>query len=172
MLATPENVASAGIIEITITRDGGTTVLRVVNSGFLDEAVWDDVFEDTRLGWIGALALLQQYLERGAGWRLRRFLHMRPTHAAYETVVPWLEEERRLQQWLATSGQPRAPGKSFDIVLRDAGARTARVIARTPRTMTLAFDGEPETLELLVFTNRLRTATGEALDRLVALLNA
>ncbi|HUF51650.1 MAG TPA: SRPBCC domain-containing protein, partial [Longimicrobiales bacterium] len=65
VLAGPENVAPAGMIEITITRDGGTTVLRVVNSGFLDEAVWDDVFEDTRLGWIGALALLQQYLERG-----------------------------------------------------------------------------------------------------------
>lgn len=55
---------------------GGRTVLRVVTSGFPEDASWDDWVEATRKGWIFELESLRHYLERHAG-RDRRVIYLR-----------------------------------------------------------------------------------------------
>ncbi len=45
-------------LETLIGREQGDTVVRLVNSGFLDGAEWDDEYEGVRSGWVNALAVL------------------------------------------------------------------------------------------------------------------
>ena len=47
--------------------DGGRTILRLVHSGFEANAVWDNLFEATRLGWKAQFWGLRHYLERHRG---------------------------------------------------------------------------------------------------------
>jgi len=46
---------------------GGTTVVRVVTSGFPADEAWDEWFEGTRRGWAFELRSLKHYLERHRG---------------------------------------------------------------------------------------------------------
>jgi uncharacterized protein YndB with AHSA1/START domain len=45
------------LLEVTIVREGGETLVTLVNSGFLDGSRWDEEYEGSS-GWRGALAVL------------------------------------------------------------------------------------------------------------------
>jgi uncharacterized protein YndB with AHSA1/START domain len=57
----------AQVTDYWLESDGGVTRVRVVTSGFPDDADWDDLVEGTRLGWLFELRQLRHYLERHAG---------------------------------------------------------------------------------------------------------
>jgi uncharacterized protein YndB with AHSA1/START domain len=57
-------------------RDGGGTVLRFVQSGFLDEADWDDEFDSFDAGWDLFLGNLRSYLRHFAGLPVRNAVAM------------------------------------------------------------------------------------------------
>jgi len=57
----------ARVTDFRLEGRGGSTRLRVVTSGFPDDAEWDDMVEGTRLGWSFELRQLKHYLERHAG---------------------------------------------------------------------------------------------------------
>jgi len=52
------------MLEITIASDRGETTIRLVNSGFREDAAFDDEFEGVVSGWTLALATLKHWLER------------------------------------------------------------------------------------------------------------
>lgn len=58
---------SAQVTDFLLLGKEGRTLLRVVTSGFPDEASWDDWVEGTRHGWRFELASLRHYLERHPG---------------------------------------------------------------------------------------------------------
>ena len=49
-----------GVLEVTISKEAGDTVIRLVNSGFREGAQWDDEFEGIDSGWRMSLAKLKQ----------------------------------------------------------------------------------------------------------------
>ena len=64
------------VTDYHLEAEGGRTRLRVVTSGFPDDATWDDMVEGTRLGWLFELRQLKHYLESHAG-RDRRAVFLR-----------------------------------------------------------------------------------------------
>ncbi len=61
-----------------IEAQGGRTVLRLVHSGFGQDASFDDEYEGTRSGWSFELRSLRQYLEHHAGKTRRALWIQRP----------------------------------------------------------------------------------------------
>ena len=97
------------VTEFTLDGDGGSTVLRVVTSGFPAGAEWDDIVEGTRTGWSFELRSLKSYLEGHDG---------RPRHVAYvrhRVPLPRDEVGRRLfgDDGLAVRHAPA--GSPFDL---------------------------------------------------------
>lgn len=88
-------------------RDGGT-FLRVVTSGFPDDASWDDWVEGTRLGWRFELRSLKRYLERHPG-QDRSVVYLRRR-------VP-LSHEEAWGRIVARDalGWPPVEGEAFDV---------------------------------------------------------
>jgi uncharacterized protein YndB with AHSA1/START domain len=150
VLRAPPHVAPPGVIEITIRREQGETVLTIVNSGFLDGPEWDELVEGVRSGWTLALAVLKEYLEHYASRSKRTFVHMQPAQLDFDTLLDWFTQEPKLQRWLTTSGAPRAG--VFPLVFRDGVRAEARVIARTTRELALALPAQEAVLELKGFT--------------------
>ena len=77
----PEEVREKGVvtaIDYFIEARGGTTVVRLVNSGFSADAEWDDYFHMLENGWTFFLWNLKHYLERHPGTK-RRMISVRPT---------------------------------------------------------------------------------------------
>lgn len=91
------------LMEITITRDGGATVMNLVNSGFSEAAEKDGAFKDTQSGWQCALMTLKVWLERYPALTRKRAILMRPAahapsrlHSLYATADgrrQWLEPD-------------------------------------------------------------------------------
>jgi uncharacterized protein YndB with AHSA1/START domain len=53
-------------VDYTIESRGGTTIVRLVHSGFADDT-WEDELDNLNSGWAAFLALLKHYLERHRG---------------------------------------------------------------------------------------------------------
>lgn len=51
------------VMEITITKDGGETVMRLVNSGFSEDPGKDETYKGTVSGWAHALTVMKVWLE-------------------------------------------------------------------------------------------------------------
>ena len=52
------------LMEITISKDGGDTVMHLVNSGFSEDPKKDDNFRGTVSGWANALTTMKVWLEQ------------------------------------------------------------------------------------------------------------
>ncbi|MGH7606411.1 MAG: SRPBCC family protein, partial [Gemmatimonadales bacterium] len=78
VLSSSGQTAPPGVIEITIVRARGETVITVVNSGFGEGPEWDEMYEGVRSGWELTLGLSRVYLERYFGRPKRSFLQMQP----------------------------------------------------------------------------------------------
>lgn len=66
----------AQVTDYRLEGDGGDTVLRVVTSGFPEDAEWDEWVEGTRRGWRFELRSLKHYLEEHPG-RDREVVYLR-----------------------------------------------------------------------------------------------
>ena len=52
------------VMEITIAKEGGDTVMRLVNSGFSEDPKKDESYKGTVSGWANALATMKLWLEQ------------------------------------------------------------------------------------------------------------
>jgi uncharacterized protein YndB with AHSA1/START domain len=86
-----------GVLEVTLRRDGGDTVIHLVNSGFTDAPAWEDEFLGIRHGWTMALAVLQVYVERYWQHAKQQVGVFLPTSASFEAIA---REYRRPAAWL------------------------------------------------------------------------
>ena len=68
----------ATVVDWHLEGAGGTTVLRLVHSGFGRDADWDTEYDGTRRGWGFELFSLKHYLERHAGTARRAFWIRQP----------------------------------------------------------------------------------------------
>ena len=133
--------------EVTIAREGGTTVLRLVNSGFLEGPDWDEELAGTDSGWELALATLAHYLERYRGRDRTHRLEMRPVEQApYDAVVPLYTTRAGLESWVGGAARPGAEplhrGAPAALDLGDGLTLDGEVLAAAPHELLLSW---PET---------------------------
>jgi uncharacterized protein YndB with AHSA1/START domain len=141
-----------GILEVTISKEGGETVIRLVNSGFREGAEWNDEFEGTDSGWRMAMALLKHYLDNYFGTPRSSFLVMRPAEFSFEQIVPLHRTGAGLKKWLTKSGEYGEVGENYSLELQESGKSSGRVLAKTKRETTLSWDEIHGVLELKAFS--------------------
>jgi uncharacterized protein YndB with AHSA1/START domain len=168
-------------LEILIEQSGGTTNVRLVNSGFRDGADFAEEYEGVRSGWDASLALLRHYLERHQGEGRHASLLVRPAAVSAEELYRCFSDGDRLATWLTRRGAVGETGSKVELELRDGGRLTGEVIAATGREKSVTWVEEDDAvLELKGFAAgggrmvglRLTTwgADGSRLARLERLL--
>jgi uncharacterized protein YndB with AHSA1/START domain len=140
-----------GVLEITISRAGGDTVITLVNSGFREGAEWDDEYEGIVSGWQMSLRVLKEYLERHLGRDKSAILCIRPARFEYEQLRPYFLDEALLARWLTRSGSVPRVGDRYALELREGSRATGRVLAVTSREAALSWDEIDGILELKAF---------------------
>jgi uncharacterized protein YndB with AHSA1/START domain len=141
-----------GILEVTISKEGGETVIRLVNSGFREGAEWNEEFEGTDSGWRMALTLLKHYLENYFGISRASFFVIHPAGFSFEQVVPLHRTAAGLKKWLTKSGGYGEVGASYSLELQEGGKASGRVLAKTNRETTLSWEEIHGVLELKAFS--------------------
>ncbi|HJR62053.1 MAG TPA: SRPBCC domain-containing protein [Gemmatimonadaceae bacterium] len=141
-----------GILEITIRRGEGETVVTLVNSGFREGAEWDDEYEGVVSGWQMALHILKEYLERYFGRTKTTILCMRPAPLEYERLRPYFLDERLLSRWLTMAGGVPRAGERYVLQLRDGSRASGRVLIVTRREVALTWEEIGGVLELKAFS--------------------
>ena len=148
-----------GILEVIVEREGNQTLVRLIQSGFREEAQWDQQYEGVSSGWHMALGLLRHYLENYFGEPRRSILVMRPAHFTSEQIDPYYREPARLTNWLTeeagtnleSSGGIGNEGDRCELVLRGGGKLTGIVLARTAHEVAVSWPGRRAALELKLF---------------------
>ena len=141
-----------GILEVRIQREGGSTLVRLVNSGFPEDAAWNDQYEGVDSGWKMALAILKYYLENHFGRNKTMILALRPASFRYEQLREYFLEESKLARWLTASGSIGKVGDLCQLNLRDDGTLSGQVLAVTQREVTISWKEIGGTLELKGFS--------------------
>ena len=140
------------LLEVTLARDGGETVLTLVNSGFLEGGSWDDEFEGVHSGWTLALAILKHYLEHHLGQPKSVVLALADARFEYEQLLPCLTRASGLASWLTTAGDVGAVGDRCVLDLRDGGRLSGRVLAKSRREVALSWEETGGVFEMKGFT--------------------
>jgi uncharacterized protein YndB with AHSA1/START domain len=145
-----------GLQEILITQDGGSCVLRLVNSGFRDGSDWDDEYEGVVSGWAMALATLKRWIESYKGGERSHHIVARPAAFEYEDLAPLFTTADGLKGWLASEVRAPAaelqPGAALDLELVGGGALTGEVLARTSRELLFSWEERRGVLGLKCFS--------------------
>jgi uncharacterized protein YndB with AHSA1/START domain len=129
-------------LEILIRQSGGQTIVRLINSGFLDGAAWEEEYEGVRSGWHGSLALLKHSLERHFEEPRRASLIVRPASVGPEELYRCFSEADGLASWLTRAGALRDVGEAASLLLRDGTRLSGTVIAATGREKAVTWDEE------------------------------
>lgn len=127
-------------LEIDITREAGTTVLNLTNSGFLDKDGWDDEYEGIQSGWQMALAMLKQYAEQYFGRPRVQFFAMRPAQYEFADLLSHYRDANLLAEWLTSSGAIGNTGDRYALVLQDGGRVSGEVLAVTGWEVQLSWN--------------------------------
>lgn len=141
-----------GILEVRITREGGTTRVRLINSGFREDSKWNEEYEGIVSGWQMSLAIMKNYLEYHFGRPKKQLLIMRPAVFEYEQLRTYFLDAGKLSQWLVSAGGIRRVGDACQLTLRDSGKLTGRVLAVTKWEVALSWEEIGGTLELKGFS--------------------
>lgn len=148
----PGPMPPSGILEVIIERDAGETVIRLVNSGFREDAQWNEEYEGVASGWHTSLALLREYLENYFGQPRTSILVMQPAQFDYAQVARYFREPALLAKWLTKSGSIGEEGEACKLVLQGGDTLTGRVIARTDHEVTVSWNEARAALELKSFS--------------------
>lgn len=139
------------LLEITLTRSGGDTRIRLVNSGFGDDADFDEQFAGIDSGWRMALAILKEYLERHFGMPKATFMALRPAAFEFAALAPWFTDAGRLGRWFGSGSGVGQVGAPVSLALLDGGMLTGQVLCRTPVEVALRWSEIGGTCELKAF---------------------
>jgi uncharacterized protein YndB with AHSA1/START domain len=162
------------LMEITITKDGGETVMNLVNSGFADDPKKKDTFEGTVSGWKHALAVMKVWLEQYPDRTRHHDLVVRPAAFSWEVLRPLYATPEGRAKWME-------PDVSWHgNVLSDAGREVLLSLPGRDGVVALkAFSMGPQFMVGLDEMIWMRTGTTaedakprlmRALDRLLPLL--
>ena len=148
---TPPPGRPPGVLEVTIEARGGSTVVRLVNSGFLEGAEWQNEFDGVDSGWQMALGILKHYLENYYGQPRASFLAMRPAVYTNEQLLPLQRSGDGLAKWLTTAGVIGGVGEPVKLALRGAGTVNGKVLALTKSETEFSWLEERAILGLKAF---------------------
>lgn len=149
--------------QIHVRRDGGTTLVDLVHSGFGDDAPWGDEFEGIDSGWTMALAVLRHYLEHHYGRPRHQAFAMRPVSTGAPAPAPsdasagapsfdaLFRSAEGLGRWLTRAGAVGEVGEAVALELREGGPLHGQVLAWTGREVALSWAEQEGTLELKSF---------------------
>ena len=135
------------LTEFTLEPKGGGTVVRVVQSGFLEDAAWDDEYEGNKSGWPNALAALKHFVLTYVGQPKKTLMAARKGEFDYAAVAPKL----RNVDWLAKGGTVGDTGSRVTLALESGPTLHGRVLSRSDRHLVATWDELPGILELMVF---------------------
>ncbi len=140
------------VLDVILTRDGGDTRIRIVNSGFSADAEFDDQFDGIDSGWRMALGALKEYLERHFGEDRSIFMALRPIDRDPAAAYPFFIDRDRLRQWLEApsgavpnetapddEGDLGAVGQEVSLHLEGGGTLSGPILARTDVEVALAW---------------------------------
>ncbi len=120
------------LIEVTVHPEAGGTRLRLVHSGFDEDAGWDGEYEGARSGWTNALAHLKVYLEEHPGQDKATFDAFQPASYALEELFELTRTPEGLATWLGEAQGPiEAVGDPVRIDLEHGGSLTGHVVSMT-----------------------------------------
>lgn len=142
----------SGILEVRIAQEGGATVIRLINSGFREDAKWNEEYEGVNSGWQTALALLKEYIENYFGRSKETVMILRPASYTYDELREYFLDPVKLSKWLTVSGAIGEPGEACELVFRDGGKLSGRVLAVTKREAALSWKEIGGALELKGFS--------------------
>lgn len=140
--------------EVIIRSEGGTTVLRLVHSGFGKPDPDSEVVQGIDSGWTMALAAMKHYVENHFGKSKRAVSIFVPARFEYESLLreSYLSS-KGLGGWL-TSGQASVPEEGrVALTLTSGRALTGQVVALTDHEVSIAWDEISGLLELKAFGN-------------------
>lgn len=139
-------------LEVTIEREGGHSVLRLVQSGFGEGPEWDDEYEGMLSGWMIALAVLKLFVERYLGRTRREILVLRDAPYEPDEVLRLQRSEEGLAEWLASSGTGGATvGTPVRLELDDGRTLTGTVLRATASETLWSWDEIEGIVELKAF---------------------
>lgn len=138
------------ILEVTVEQDGGDTVVTLINSGFSEDAAFDDEFEGIDSGWTRVLAIMKHYLENHFGKDRGLFTSLRMGEIDLDAVAPWYRDAHRLGEWLLEDGDPTVDG-SFTATLKGGRKWSGNLLTQTRRDSTFTWDEIDGILELTAF---------------------
>lgn len=127
-----EGEKPAQITDYMIEAKGGSTVVRVVTSGFPLDSSWDGWVEGTERGWAFELRSLKHYLERHVG-ELRHVLYLRRRVPLARDEIWSRLRESELNRWL-TAGEPfdNRPASQYAAIVNDPEDAMFRVSVEPP----------------------------------------
>ena len=129
-------------LEIRIQQEEGASVVRLVNSGFLDGSTWDEEYEGVRSGWDAALAVLKHFLERHFGSPRYTALIVRPADVEPDDLYRYFSEPACLARWLTREGAIGTRSDRVSLVVRGGAPLSGRVIAATGREKAFTWEEE------------------------------
>ena len=148
----PGPTPASGILEVIIEREGGETLIRLVNSGFREDAQLNEEYEGVVSGWRTSLGLLREYLENYFGEPRTSILVMQPAQFEYAQVARYFREPGLLAKWLTKAGSIGDDGEACKLVLQSGESVTGRVLARTHHEVTLSWPETRAVLEMKSFS--------------------
>ena len=148
----PGPMPPPGILEVIIEREGGETLIRLVNSGFREGAQFEEEYEGVVSGWHTSLALLREYVENYFGEPRTTILVIQPGQFEYSQVERYFREPELLAKWLTKSGSIGDLGEACKLLLRGGESVTGRVISRTEHEVAVSWPEARATLELKSFS--------------------
>lgn len=141
-------------LEVTLEEEEGGTTVRLVNSGFLDGAEWDDEFQGVESGWRLALALLKHWLETYPDRTKLTAQAFRPVAVGPPALQPHFRDPALLESWLTRGGEGGIgqTGDAVKLELEDGSPLTGRVLARSDSEVAVSWEERQAALELKVFS--------------------
>lgn len=140
-----------GRLEVTINGSRDGTWVRLIHSGFPQQAEFDEEFAAIASGWRLAMAVLRYYLEFHFGESRTAFFVCRPARFPLSRLVPLYHTPAGLQEWLTEAGSLGTPGGRVHLVLRDGGMLRGDMLADTGTEVAMAWDEISGVLELKCF---------------------
>lgn len=137
---------------VEIRHEGGSTVLRLVHSGFGTIDPDSEIVQGIDSGWTMALALLRHYVERYLGRRKQAVSAFRPARFEYATLLrERYESAKGLGTWL-TDGDGGIPlSGPVRLRLRSGRTITGSVLVRTDHEVSVSWQEIDGVLELKAF---------------------
>jgi uncharacterized protein YndB with AHSA1/START domain len=163
------------LMEITISKDGGDTVMNLVNSGFSEDPKKKDTYDGTVSGWMHALATMKVWLENYPLRTRHHDLVVRPAPSTRDRLRPFYATREGRARWM----NPELP--SAGDVICDSGSEVLLAWPERDAIVALkSFTMGPQSMlgvDISVWPDAgsmpadLKPQINRALDRLAALLD-